>query len=467
MEHIIQQIALELARKITERTLFDEIYDLDLMSSLALEDCKAAAIKIIEVLIENINVAFREDKVSRLEKGILIKEHDRHRDVLTELGRIGFDRDYYYDKNRKCYVSPVDQLLNIESYDRVSKCVSAKLTEAATEFSYQKSTNIVTNGEISRQTVRNKILKAPTLEVIPPVEKREVKELHIFADEDHVHMQKPRKEKGKKSRQVPLVTVTEGVTGESRTRNCTINPVHFVEEDFSPTKLWEDTDAYIRMRYDVDKIENIYIHGDGASWIESGLSEYSNVTHVMDGYHLGKYLRAINTKFPKKNVRLRLEKTLRSNEKEKANEILESLKNEAKEEKQIIALETTKSYLNNKWEELVGRRILDIPGSCTEGQVSHVLSERFSRNPMGWSSKGLGKLSKLRVYRKNGGKIEGKHFQKNQEDNSSLIKEVTRREVSGCFDWSIFDGEPLIFDRNSGTQELIRMLGEQNNRILS
>ena len=37
MEHIIQQIALELARKITERTLFDEIYDLDLMSSLALD----------------------------------------------------------------------------------------------------------------------------------------------------------------------------------------------------------------------------------------------------------------------------------------------------------------------------------------------------------------------------------------------------------------------------------------------
>ena len=113
MEHIIQQIALELARKITERTLFDEIYDLDLMSSLALEDCKAAAIKIIEVLIENINVAFREDKASRLEKGILIKEHDRHRDVFTELGRIGFDRDYYYDRNRKCYVSPIDKLLNV------------------------------------------------------------------------------------------------------------------------------------------------------------------------------------------------------------------------------------------------------------------------------------------------------------------------------------------------------------------
>ena len=34
--------------------------------------------------------------------------------------------------------------------------------------------------------------------------------------------------------------------------------------------------------------------------------------------------------------------------------------------------------------------------------MSHVLSERFSRNPMGWSKEILGKLSVLRVHKKNG-----------------------------------------------------------------
>src|SRR3712207_8131256 len=46
------------------------------------------------------------------------------------------------------------------------------------------------------------------------------------------------------------------------------------------------------------------------------------------------------------------------------------------------------NYIINNWDGIVNRYTLDIPGSCTEGQVSHVLSERFSRNPMGWSKIG-------------------------------------------------------------------------------
>ena len=98
---------------------------------------------------------------------------------------------------------------------------------------------------------------------IPMKKNAIVKELHVFADEDHVHMQKPNKVKGKKSVSVPLVTVTEGIRSKSGRREA------------------------IRMR----------------------VSE-------------------------------------------------------------------------------------ELPGSCTEGPVSHILSERFSRDPLGWSREGLGKLSK-------------------------------------------------------------------------
>ena len=63
---------------------------------------------------------------------------------------------------------------------------------------------------MSRQTVKNHIRKINALEKQPEnPEKRVVKELHVYADEDHVHMQKPNKERGKKSKIVPLVTVTE------------------------------------------------------------------------------------------------------------------------------------------------------------------------------------------------------------------------------------------------------------------
>ena len=139
----------------------------------------------------------------------------------------------------------------------------------------------------------------------------------------------------------------------------------------------------------------------------------------------------------------------------------------AKEPNQMMAAETARIYLNNKWDEIVNRRILDIPGSCTEGQVSHVLSERFSRNPMGWGKECLGKLSKLRVYVKNGGEIKGEHFRKGCPEDIGYVGEMIKANVSGCFDWSIFDGEPVAFDRSSGTQILIGMLGQQNDWILS
>ena len=97
------------------------------------------------------------------------------------------------------------------AYERITGGVSAQLVGLATEVSYAKSAQFGTAGAISRQSVRNKILKLGALEKRPEPkeEKRAVKELHVFADEDHVHLQKPHKGKGKKSRSVSLVTVTE------------------------------------------------------------------------------------------------------------------------------------------------------------------------------------------------------------------------------------------------------------------
>lgn len=37
--------------------------------------------------------------------------------------------------------------------------------------------------------------------------------------------------------------------------------------------------------------------------------------------------------------------------------------------------------------------------------ISHILSERLSRNPLVWSKEGLGKMSILRVYDKSRGKM--------------------------------------------------------------
>ena len=45
-----------------------------------------------------------------------------------------------------------------------------------------------------------------------------------------------------------------------------------------------------------------------------------------------------------------------------------------------------------------------LSGCSAEGHVSHVLSERLSSRPMGWSQTGADRMSKLRCYERNHGR---------------------------------------------------------------
>ena len=113
------------------------------------------------------------------------------------------------------------------------------------------------------------------------------------------------------------------------------------------------------------------------------------------------------------------------------------------------------------WYEIRGRIVEELPGSCTEAQVSHVLSERFSRDPLGWSEVCLGKLTSARVYVKNGGTITKGVFKRKEEKYTEYTEYADRfieENIKGTFDYSMFENERPIFDTDSGTQHTIRSL---------
>lgn len=469
METIIQQIAEKLVKKIIEKAYSGGINDIDALTCAVLQDCKTAAAEIIETICAQINVTIREDKAGRKELGLVIKEKERPRELLTELGKLNLARDYYHDKHRNQYVSLLDHVIGIRPYERIGDTLSARMVSLATDVSYAKSAEIAGGGAISRQTVKNRINKISSLEKHPERKgKKEVKELHIYADEDHVHMQKPNKEKGKSNKIVPLVTVTEGMRLECGMRRRTVGAMHFVDEKFDTKNLWKSVEGYIEQAYDLMNIERIYVHGDGGRWIRNGLEHFPQTVHVMDGYHLGKRIRELCRRFPKKNAGQRIRQAIKGNDRKRANKILQSLYEEADSQMQMKSISEFGKYLMGNWEEIVNRGTLDIPGSCTEAQVSHILSERFSRDPLGWSEKGLGKLTKLRVYEKNGGNISAEDFKKTQEDTySEYADKVIEEVMSEAMDWSLFNRESFIFNGASGTQTIIRGIGSIKNTLWS
>ncbi|WP_455258078.1 hypothetical protein [Peptoniphilus asaccharolyticus] len=94
--------------------------------------------------------------------------------------------------------------------------------------------------------------------------------------------------------------------------------------------------------------------------------------------------------------------------------------------------------------------------------MSHVLSERFSRNPMGWSKEVLGKLSVLRVYKKNGNKIDSSIYSNTGNEQYRDCVNKTNEKLN----WSIFDKEKFIFDGSSATRILIKGIGCNRSNIL-
>jgi len=439
VEQIIQQIVLNYTKNFLEKAT-KGISNLDSAASALAEDSKAMARDILLAILSDMNISFRKDKETRKNLGLVLKEKDRPRTVLTELGEITYSRDLYRYKEDNRFLVPLDEMISVEKRERVSKTIQASLLTRATETSYQKSAEQITGGQVSRQTVHDIIRNAPTLETEPPKEKRKVAALHLYADEDHAHLQKPGKQKGKKSAFIPIVTVTEGIEKVSASRNRTIRPQHFVETENGVEDLWKNVIGYMNAAYELSEDTKIYVYGDGAGWIKNGVSEIGNASFVLDMFHLMKALKEANKLNPAAFLTRKILRAAGKGEVEEARKAIaawiEPLRGKEKEKAKEY-----KRYILNNWEGIEKNFLPKTTGSCTEGQVSHVLSERFSRTPMGWSKENLKNLSSARVYVLNGGKITRETLEtKERKETYKAIYERYINESTRVIDWSIFEG---------------------------
>ena len=463
MKDIILQITEELRKKILKKIEEGGLSDIDQFSLEAMELCKASIRELILKIVDQLNEELRSNKRLRREIGLSLREKDRERSIFNDVGYINIKRDYYYDKESKEYIYPIDLMLGITPYERVGSNVSARLVMQAAEVSYEKSATIVAGGEVSKQTVKNKIVTVGSLEKEAPVEKRVVKELHVFADECHAPLQEGR------NRVVPLITISEGVQAIGGRKEL-INPVHFTAPIKGTKEAWENVGGYVSRAYDESQIERIYLHGDGASWIKQGVDELPNCKFVIDSFHFEKHLKQATAALGKQNYRLRIRQAIIEKDKGKAIRLVNEMVTLSEEPKRAKSIRKFRSYLLNNWEGITRRYTEEIIGSCTEALVSHVYSERLSRNPMGWSDEGLHKMAELRVYTRNGCVVTAKDFKRTkQEKERSIFKEYAqeriREAIDGYLDWSIFEKEQYNLPTNSPTKILIRSYGRLRSLV--
>lgn len=94
-------------------------------------------------------------------------------------------------------------------------------------------------------------------------------------------------------------------------------------------------------------------------------------------------------------------------------------------------------YIKNNWKGIRKRVTKEegIIGSSTEGHISHVLSSRMSSRPMGWSRDGADKLSRLRIYLKNGGDMQELVQMQGRKNAEGKAEEETYFSSSEILSW--------------------------------
>ena len=177
MENIIAQQLVEMQGEILGKIRENGLQNIGQTAEALLQAVKTETCELLKAILEATDDEIANAKAERKANGLRIKERDVKRRLQTSLGEIEYGRTYYEtQEGERIYL--LDHLIGVESYERVSKALCAKLVNLSAEMSYGKSVR-VGEAEVSRQTVSNRVnaLKEVVLDVERVRETPEI--LHI------------------------------------------------------------------------------------------------------------------------------------------------------------------------------------------------------------------------------------------------------------------------------------------------
>lgn len=347
--------------------------------------------KIYQECLKEIEENIRQSEFRK--KNYYVEHKADRRTLLTTFGNLEIERAYYKPEIGGKSVYLLDKYVGLAPHDKVSLAVKTKFVEEVVETSYQKGGEkaCMTEDVVSKQTVKNTIHELEVeLEEEIPVQKKKIKNLHIQADED----------------------------------------------------LWLEVQQYIYDNYDTEYLENVYIAGDGVPWIVAGYRVLEKSKFVLDKYHLGKYIHKATTHLDDNQQAAKefIYGAINERDFDGVMRLLQKCYASTDQEYKKKEVTECARYIKNNWLGIMVR-IDDggaVWGCSAEGHISHVLSARESSRPMGWSKKGVDRISCLRVLTRNEQKIidlmeyqDKKQRKKNRiECEDQLIQDVQKRKSS-------------------------------------
>ena len=443
-EEIIQQLLGEM------QVVFTEGFDGIIKADDYAEFNKRYVDRATKVLLEGLGKFYEyldrylKDSKYRKTNGYTVKD-TIDKNILTCLGNINYKKTIYEDRHKKSRCL-LDEYVGIKPKERMMDDARERLIEEVIDSSYRKAGQRVSIlDSVHKQTVKNLVMEVEMPnDILIKNKKKEIDVLYIEADEDHVALQDKFKKKDKGQRNTiidKLVYCFEGKELEApkSKRKRLINPYYFAgvyRGNKGNQKLWAEVYNYIDKTYDIDQIKKIYISGDGANWIKEGVQYFNKAIFVMDEFHIMKYAKMATSilKDSQADGIAEIYRALRDNDRVGIDKIFGQLYNICKTDNDRMNIDNCYRYFLNNFASICLRMIKneEILGCSAEGHVSHILSNRLSSRPMGWSIKGCDNISKLIAYYHNGGSIKELFSRKRKRTlNYEIInfKEVQQESI--------------------------------------
>lgn len=393
-------------------------------------------------------------------KDWIVKSKDNTKSLGTIFGEVEYKRTYYQNKKTGQYKYLSDEMLGIMAHDKLDTSLKSKLVEEAIDLSYRKSG--IKGGEgidLTGQTVMNTIRElGPVENNIIPIKKKnsEINLLFIEADEDHAALQNG------KNIEPKLVYVHEGREKVSKDRYKLINKRVFSGVYPSSEDLWLEVADYLYEAYDMDKIEKIYLSGDGAHWIKQGVGWIKNAEYVLDRFHLSKYVKKATAHLP--HITSSLWHYINRLEKENVKELFKIILDQTESETKKESVKDSRRYILNNWEGIKNQYNDDYIGCSAEGHISHILSDRLSSRPLGWCKDGVNQMARLRAFKANNGNVYELFNQRREEQlKEERILELEKRnldkKIISKTSNEVIDNIPLLVDgRKTGLNTILKSL---------
>lgn len=354
------------------------------------------------------------------------------RKVITIFGEIEYSRRYYQDKNdntNKVYL--LDKAIGLSDNERMLVNVEENMLELATIKSYEfAGKKAAYDTVISKETVKNKIANLDFSNVLNDEnkKKKKISELYIQADEDHVSLQDGN------TAMPRFITIYEENRDGKLIGKKKFGGIYTNDID----SLWEEVYTYIENNYEYENISQIYIMGDGANWIKTGLEWLPRSIYISDRFHIEKAVIALCGKDNMEYI-TKIRTVMFEFDFKKVKEIGQKIVKEEQDRSRKKRKEEQLEYLLNNEEGFKNSIKYDVPGCAAEGDVSHTYSDRLSSRPLGWSENNVDKMARLRILRANGTNIRivtrnenniSKEKIEEQQKVIKMINNVKRKQES-------------------------------------